>query len=101
MVICRHGLKAIDIRLHIHERFPDRRRDAMRYFHIGVIVVLTALVLVFKFQNLETATISLFSASITLPMSVLVFVIYVLGMMTGGSLLALLKTSLRGARQSN
>ena len=55
----------------------------MRYFYIGVIVVFTTLVLVFKFQNLESATIPLFSASITLPMSVLV----------------LLKTSIRGARR--
>jgi len=55
----------------------------MRYFYIGVIVVFTTIVLVFKFQNLESATISLFSASVTLPMSVLV----------------LLKTSIRGARR--
>ena len=72
----------------------------MRYFYIGVIVVFTALVLVFKFQNLESATVSLFSASITLPMSALVFVIYVLGMLTGGCVLALLKTSIRRARKS-
>ena len=72
----------------------------MRYFHIGVIILFTALVLLFKFQNLDTATVSLFSASITLPMSLLVFVIYVLGMLTGGSLLALLKSAVRGARKS-
>ena len=59
----------------------------MRYVYIGLIVVFTGLVLLFKFQNLETATISLFSASITLPMSILVFLIYVLGMLTGGCLL--------------
>jgi len=72
----------------------------MRYLYIGLIVVFTALVLVFKFQNLESATVSLFSASITLPMSALVFVIYVLGMLTGGCVLALLKTSIRRARKS-
>ena len=72
----------------------------MRYFYIGVIVVFTALVLVFKVQNLESATVSLFSASITLPVSVLVFAIYVLGMLTGGSLLALLRTWIGRARRS-
>ena len=72
----------------------------MRYLYIGLIVVFTALVLLFKFQNLETATVSLFSASITLPLSVLVFVIYVLGMLTGGSLLALLRTWIGRARRS-
>jgi putative membrane protein len=72
----------------------------MRYLYIGLIVVFTALVLLFKFQNLETATISFFSASITLPLSVLVFAIYVLGMLTGGSLLALLRTWSGRARQA-
>jgi putative membrane protein len=72
----------------------------MRYLYIGLIVVFTALVLLFKFQNLETATISFFSASITLPLSVLVFAIYVLGMLTGGSLLELLRTWSGRARQT-
>jgi uncharacterized integral membrane protein len=74
---------------------------AMRYLYIGLIVVFTALVLLFKFQNLETATVSLFSASITLPVSILVFGVYVLGMLTGGCLYALLKSWVRGARQSS
>ena len=72
----------------------------MRYLYMGLIVVFTALVLLFKFQNLETATISLFTASITLPLSILVFAIYVLGMLTGGCLLALLRTWISRARQS-
>jgi uncharacterized integral membrane protein len=80
-------------------RHSDMERDAMRYLYIGLIVVLTALVLLFKFQNLETATVSLFSASITLPLSILVLAIYVLGMLTGGSLLALLRTWIGRARQ--
>jgi putative membrane protein len=75
-------------------------RVAMRYLYIGLIVVFTALVLLFKFQNLETATVSLFSASVTLPLSILVIAIYVLGMLTGGCLLALLRTWISRARQS-
>jgi len=71
----------------------------MRYLYIGLIVAFTALVVIFKFQNLETATVSLFSASITLPLSVLVFAIYLLGMLTGGCLLALLKSWVRGAKR--
>ena len=52
-------------------------------------------------QNLQTATISLFSASITLPLSVLVFAIYVLGMLTGGFLFSLLRKGIGRARQSS
>ena len=72
----------------------------MRAVYIGLIVVITALVLTFKFQNLESATLSLFSASITLPMSVLVLLIYVLGMLTGGCLLALFRTLVRRAART-
>ena len=71
----------------------------MRYLYIGLIVLFSAIVLLFKFQNLETATVSLLSASITLPLSILVLAIYVLGMLTGGCLLALLRTWIRGARR--
>ena len=68
-----------------------------RYIYIALIVVLAGIVILFKFQNLESATISLFSMSITLPLSLLVFLIYVLGMLTGGFMLSLLRSWARGA----
>ena len=71
----------------------------MKYLYIGLIVAFTALVVLFKFQNLESATVSLFSASLTLPLSILVFAIYLLGMLTGGCLVALLKSWVLGARR--
>ena len=70
----------------------------MRYLYIGLIVAFTALILLFKFQNLETVTASLFSTSITLPVAILVILIYVLGMLTGGFSLALLRTLAGRAR---
>jgi uncharacterized integral membrane protein len=71
----------------------------MRVLYIALIVLFTAVVVLFKFQNLQTATVSLFSASVTLPMSILVAGIYVLGMLTGSSLVALLRTWAAAARQ--
>ena len=41
---------------------------------------------------METATVTLFNMSVTLPTSVLVLIVYVLGMFTGGSVFALLRT---------
>lgn len=73
----------------------------MRYVYMALIVVFTAVVLLFKFQNLQSATVSLFSASITLPVSILVIGIYILGMFTGGSLVALLRAWIGGARRSD
>jgi len=71
----------------------------MRFVYIALIVLFTAIVVLFKVQNLQSATVSLFSASVTLPTSILVAGIYILGMLTGSSLLALLRTWATGARQ--
>lgn len=70
----------------------------MRYVYIALIVVFTAIVLMFKVQNFDTATVSFFSFSITLPVALLLIGVYVLGMVTGGALLALLKSWIGGAR---
>jgi len=70
----------------------------LRYVYIGLIVAFTGFVLLFKVQNLETVTVSLFSSSITVPVSVLVIGIYLLGMLTGGFVLALLRTWIGHAR---
>ncbi len=69
----------------------------MRYVHIAVIVLLTLLVLSFKIQNLESVTLQFFSLNMTMPVTVLVALVYVLGMFTGGSVWSLLKRSYRGS----
>ena len=63
-----------------------------RYLYIALIVIFAGVVLLFKIQNMETVTVSLFSMSVTLPASVLVLLVYVLGMFTGGFVLGLLRT---------
>ena len=69
----------------------------MRYVYMALIAILAAVIILFKVQNLESVTVSLFSASVTLPVSVLVLLIYVLGMLTGGFLLALVRSWVHGA----
>jgi len=86
---------------------PDCRRkpvaeqddEVVRTLYIVLIVAFTAIVVLFKFQNLETVTVTLLSASLTLPVSSLVLAIYVLGMLTGGFVLALVRGWVRGARR--
>jgi len=70
----------------------------MRWVYVALIAVFTAIVLMFKIQNLDSATVTLFSTSITLPVSVLVVGVYVLGMLTGGFVVSLLRSWMRGAR---
>jgi uncharacterized integral membrane protein len=73
----------------------------MRFVYMALIALLAGIVVLFKFQNLESATVSLFSMSATLPLSVLVFLIYVLGMFTGGFMLQLVRTWVHGATRRN
>ncbi len=69
----------------------------MRYVHISLIVVVTAIVLLFKIQNFEAVTVSFFGASITMPTSVLIIGVYILGMVSGSALLGLLRGSVKAA----
>ena len=73
------------------------RKDAVRYIYIALIVLFAGILVLFKFQNIEAVTVLLLSASITLPVSVLVLLIYVFGMLTGGFVLALLRIWIHGA----
>ena len=56
----------------------------MRYVHIAVIVLLTILVLAFKLQNPQLVTVEFFAFSVTMPVTLLIVLVYLLGMFTGG-----------------
>lgn len=62
-------------------------------------VIITIAILIFTFQNIVSVTVNFLSMSITLPTSLLVFLVYILGMLTGGSLVAFLKTIIKGAKE--
>ena len=70
----------------------------MRWIHFAVIALFAAGTIVFAVQNFEIVTMSFLGFSARLPLALVVAIIYVLGMVTGGSLVALLRRSLRGAR---
>jgi putative membrane protein len=69
----------------------------MRFVYIALVVLLTAAVLLFKFQNLSSVTLSFLTMNVTLPVSLMVIGVYVLGMVTGGALLSLVRGWVRGA----
>jgi lipopolysaccharide assembly protein A len=70
----------------------------MRWLHLTIIALFAAAILVFAFQNLEIVTMSFLGLSARVPLALLVVIVYVLGMVTGGSLWALLRRSLRESR---
>lgn len=71
----------------------------MRFIYSLLVVVLAAIVAIFAFQNLKLVTISFLAMRIELPVALLVVGVYFLGLLTGGALLALVRSVLRGARQ--
>jgi putative membrane protein len=71
----------------------------MRWFHLAVIVLFVAAVVVFAAQNLQVVDVSFLRMSVHTRLAVLIIVIYLLGAATGGSLLALLRRSFEGARR--
>ena len=63
----------------------------MKHVYLAVLLAMTAVVFLFKFQNLDTVTVQFLSASLTLPLSLLLLAVYVLGTPTGGTLLAMVR----------
>lgn len=72
----------------------------MRWFYLAIVVVFVAALIIFVFQNTQSVDVSFLALGATLPLAVLVFIVYVLGAMSGGSLYALLRRSLAGSRRA-
>ena len=73
----------------------------MRWIHLAVIVLFAVATLVFALQNLEAATVAFLGFRIRAPLAVLAIIVYVLGAVTGSSLLALLRQSYRRSTASS
>jgi putative membrane protein len=63
----------------------------MRFVYIIVIAIVTVAVFMFKYQGVDQVTVSFLSQSLTLPIAALVFVVYLLGIVAGAALLAVLR----------
>ena len=71
----------------------------MRWVYLAVIILFAVATIVFAVQNFQVVTIAFLGFSARTPLALLVAVIYLLGTATGGSLLALLRRSVEGARR--
>jgi len=70
----------------------------MRWVHIVVIALFAAAIVVFVVQNRASVTMAFLGFSVHAPLAVLAAIVYLLGAVTGGSLLALLRRSMRASR---
>jgi putative membrane protein len=76
----------------------------MRWIHLAVNALFALATLVFAIQNFQIVTMSFLGLSARVPLALLVVVVYLLGMSTGGSLWALLRAGPwkeQGARRRN
>lgn len=70
----------------------------MRYVHIAIIVLFAAITLIFALQNLQSVTMSFLGYSVRMPLALQALIVYLLGMVTGGSLWTLLRRSIEATR---
>jgi uncharacterized integral membrane protein len=70
----------------------------MRWVYLTIVVLLATAMVIFVIQNREVVTMAFLGFSIRAPFALVAAGIYVLGAITGGSLLALLRRSMEGAR---
>ena len=72
----------------------------MRWLYLAIVVLFVAALIIFVFQNTDSVSMSFLWFGVTLPLAVLVVIVYVLGALSGGSLYALLRRSVAGSRRA-
>jgi lipopolysaccharide assembly protein A len=71
----------------------------MRWLHSTVIVILIAGTVVFAVQNLQSVTVSFLNLKIAAPLALLVVLVYLLGMVTGGSAWTRIRWAIDGSKK--
>ena len=69
----------------------------MKFAYIVVIALITVAVMLLKYQGVDQVTVSFLAQSVVVPIAVLVFVVYILGIVAGGALFVLLRSQVRRA----
>jgi lipopolysaccharide assembly protein A len=70
----------------------------MRWVYLIIVIAFVAAIVLFAIQNVQLTTMSFLGLSVRAPLAVLVVVVYVLGALTGGSLFALLRATIRATK---
>jgi uncharacterized integral membrane protein len=73
----------------------------MRWVNLAIVILFVAVIVIFAVQNRETVTMTFLGFGVRAPLALLAIGVYVLGAITGGSLLALLRRSVAGARPAS
>jgi uncharacterized integral membrane protein len=71
----------------------------MKYVYMTLIVLVTVAVVIFMVQNLASVKVAFLNMSLTMPVGILILLVYMVGMLTGGAVLELLRAWVHGATQ--
>ena len=71
----------------------------MRWMYVAVVAILALVTLIFALQNLQSVTVSFLRLQLSSPLAVLIIIVYVLGMATGGSAWALVRWAWQGSKE--
>ena len=71
----------------------------MRRVHVAVIVLFATATIIFAAQNFEIVTVSFLRIRAQTPLAFLIALMYLLGAVTGGSALALVRWSIERAKR--
>jgi lipopolysaccharide assembly protein A len=72
----------------------------MRWVYLAVIAILALVTLIFALQNFQSVTVSFLRLQLSAPLAVLIILIYLFGMATGGSAWALVRWAWQGSREA-
>jgi len=67
----------------------------MKIVYIAIVVLMTVAMLLFKFPTVDMVTLTFLSMTTSLPLPTVVIIVYVMGMVAGGALLALFRSIVR------
>ena len=70
----------------------------MRWIHLAIVILFVVAIAIFAIQNHQAVTMTFLGFSLSAPIAVLTIGVYVLGAITGSSLFALIRRSVKGAR---
>jgi lipopolysaccharide assembly protein A len=71
----------------------------VRYIYLTLMVVFAVVLLIFALSNMASATVSFLGWQLTGPLALMILAVYVLGMISGGSVLSFLRHSLHKATE--
>jgi lipopolysaccharide assembly protein A len=71
----------------------------MRWFYMTLVAIFIAATVIFALQNFQSVTVTFLNFRVSAPLAVLIALIYVLGMLTGGGLWSLVRWALEGSKR--